>query len=289
MKALHSSFMLRILSSQSPVSLAISEHYNLIPKNLKAHPTEFVFKKPVSWLRLFFTGFLQPNLSKGLFLIHNKSKNHLVFQSTPLRCVSVFPVSNQDISSYTNIRLPRGSKIPLPYTKSNGTLHKSTHLYHLKQKYYSPSPSLKEIYQLLLAIHIPPPPLSTASTAKLSLHHLDKSIFQTLWKLKIRPFAKQFTYLYLLNSLPIFHGAPCIACQEPMDQNHLFQSCSFFLQLSNKSTTTITEWITLLSSIWLTYTSTNHNNNFHQSSTIILFNNIHKSETQRQLRIQHKQ
>lgn len=111
MKALHSSFMLRLIFSDSPVSLAISEHYNLTPKNLKAHPTDFVFKKPVSWLRLFFTGFLQPKLSKGLFLIHNKSKNHLVFHSTPLRCVSVFPVSNQDIRSYTNIKHQEESRL----------------------------------------------------------------------------------------------------------------------------------------------------------------------------------
>ena len=35
MKALHSSFMFRILSSESPVSLAISEHYNSLQKTLK--------------------------------------------------------------------------------------------------------------------------------------------------------------------------------------------------------------------------------------------------------------
>ena len=208
MQSLHTSFMMRILSEESSLAAAITHHYQMTASNLKSLPQNYTFKKSLNWIKFFFLAFPPAALNKGLFLHINNKKKTLAFHATHLRCVKVFQVQSQDISSYTNIKSPRGTKIPIPYKKSKGTLNITYDLHHLKLKYYTPTPTLKQIYNNRLQSEIPPPDLSTATIKKLQLYQIDTSIFKKIWKMKVRPYLKQFCYLFLLNSLPIYVGSP---------------------------------------------------------------------------------
>ena len=287
MSALHSSFMLRLLSENTPVSAAITEHYNSIKANHKATPNNYKFSKTHQWLKLFFTAFPKPKNTTGLYLHKSGKKESYVFHSTPLRRCHIFPVKVQDISNYSNIKPPKGTKIPLPYLKSKGILTMTNNLLQLRSKYYTPQPTLKEIYLELLNSQIPAPNLTIATINKLNTHQLSTSVFHKLWHQKLRPYSKQFCYLYLLNSLPIYHGTPCIACNEPLSQNHIFNSCSFFANLTSQSTSQLTTWIIHMSSVWLTFTKLSHSQSFHLTSAQELFKTILQSELTRQGKLSH--
>ena len=188
MLALHTSFMMRILSENTPLSSAITEHYQLQKRNLKVTPNDFKFNTPQSWLKHFFTAFPPPQNTHGLY-IHQKEKHSLyVFHSTPLRRCQVYPVKSQHISSYPNIKPPKGVKVPLPYLKSQGNLTMSFDLHHLKVKHFTPSPSLKSIYSELMQNQIPPPELSQSTINKLNSLQLDTSIFTWLPFACVAPF-----------------------------------------------------------------------------------------------------
>ena len=123
MLSLHTSFMLRLISEESPISAAIIEHYQAHKKNLKAAPSDYKFNKPLNWLKTFFSAFPTPIITKGLYLYLNGQKTTYVFHSTPLRRCHVYPVKQQCITSYSTINVPQGIKIPLPYLKSRDSHH----------------------------------------------------------------------------------------------------------------------------------------------------------------------
>ena len=281
MLALHTSFMMKLLSVHSPISAAITEHYTANTKNLKVAPAAYKFNKTHSWLKLFFTAFPNPQPFKGLFLHINGKHKEYIFHSTHLRRCKVILTKTQNISSLPNIKTPKGNAIPLPYLKSQGILSMTWNLHHLKCKHFTTTPTLQSIYDERLEKSNPPPDLSESTIKKLQTYSLDDSVFTKIWKLKVRPYTKQFGYLFLLNSLPIYHGQPCIACQQPLSQNHIFELCPFFTTIMQPKSTNLSTLLINLSAIWLTFNKLTHDQQFHPTSATLLWQTILQSETNR--------
>ena len=136
---------MKLLSTHTPLSAAITKHYPHNSKNQMVAPSDFKFNKSHSWLFYFLT---QPSAQvlRGLYLHSNDKHKEYVFHSTHLRRCKVFLTETQNISAYSNIKILKGNRIPLPYLKSQGTVTMTWNLLHLKSKHFTPTPTLKSIY-----------------------------------------------------------------------------------------------------------------------------------------------
>ena len=107
------------------------------------------------------------------------------------------------------------------------------------------------------------PQLSETTTTKLETYNFNEKIFKRLWKLKVRPRAKNFFYLWLRNSTPIAHGEPCPLCAIPQHQNHLWGECPTTLKivknLKHDHDQNLTGFVIALFSVWLTFCHFQHN------------------------------
>ena len=285
--SLHTSVMLRILSEKSTLAKAISEHYFQVPGNRLAHPKHYKFKSPMSWLSRFFKAFPEPlDSNYGAYVYPEISSKFILLKINELRIIKVKDKIGQTVNQSLTIKEPNSPAVPIPFiflekevTHREDMLFLTADLTDLKAGFFSPSPSLQQLYLNQMQILKPSPPLSESTKQKLAHYGFDVSIFGLIWKLRVRPYLKGFLYLFLLNSLPLFHGKPCIGCGEPLHQNHLFTECSFFSSFVPSSVSPITQWLIRMASLWLTFTKNFHDNSFHPIFSVTLFESILESET----------
>ena len=121
-------------------------------------------------------------------------------------------------------------------------------------------PNLKTTYKNLVSSHNQPK-LSTSTQKKLTTYGLEETIFKNLWKLKLRPRAKNFFYLWLRNSTPIAQNEPCPLCAMPQHQNHLWGECPSTKDIvgNTKPGNDIPGFVILFFSVWLTFCHFQHN------------------------------
>lgn len=287
--ALKSSLLLKIISHNSTTTLALSEWFFHYKNNNILTPLNIRLK--LSPLLPFFQNLPTiPSPTTGAF----KSKSNLIFKIHSHRTVCIKDtLSPQDLNLCTTIKKPHfQSLIPVPFTMHNNHITLTQNLHHLLNTFLASTPpsSLKTIYTEILSRSIPPPPLSPATLSLLHLHNLPNNIFSQIPKLKVRPYLRQFFYLYLLNSLPLSFSSPCPACKTPLRHNHIFQQCYLFSNLStDPNTNTLIPWVIHKASIWLTFNWFSHNNiPFSVSSATEKYHQVLQKEHSRQHNLQLK-
>jgi hypothetical protein len=296
MQSLHTSLLLRVLFTNSNLSKAISWHFYHNQKGKVKNCFNTSFQGNIRWLNSFFLALPKTKPVSCVYTYLDNRKLRFVLQN-PKQTIYIQPGLGTHTIKHFNKVQPRNMPVnpaPQPFTLNHNNITVLQDLKTLVTQLYTTPPPLKTLYTTQLAHTIPAKELSESTKKILAEHHLEKSVFASIWHLKIRPFTKMFMYLFLRCSLPLPWHQACPACTEDITGSHIFSKCPVLSTLYMPATTdSITKWILAKSSIWLTFTKLYYNENYttirHNSQSIrILFNKVHQKEIARQQCIQHR-
>ena len=131
---------LNITFKSQAIILALAKHYK--------------FKSPMSWLSRFFKAFPEPlDSNYGAYVYPEISSKFILLKINELRIIKVKDKIGQTVNQSLTIKEPNSPAVPIPFiflekevTHREDMLFLTTDLTDLKAGFFSPSPSLQQLY-----------------------------------------------------------------------------------------------------------------------------------------------
>ena len=281
--ALKSSLLLRIIKTPSSLNNAINEifynHNNnqfLQPSLAKISTTSIWLKSAIKNIPLSNT-----NTTEGGVVARVKRPHTIFDVINRKKAFSLKEKSENTYIHHIETKLKKSNLFPINFSKNNNgeiQLLPNSLLSTINKLFPEKALSTKAIYNQLVFNIKPPPQLSPSTHAKLEKYQLTPDVFRKLWKLKLRPGAKNFFFLWLRNSNPIAHGEPCPLCTKNLHQSHLWGKCPVTEKsVSELDPRNLPQFVINLFSVWLTFCHFQHN-----STPTIHFEDFLKNNLERE-------
>ena len=263
--AAKTSLLMRILKNNSDLSNAINEIYYTHYQNNFCHPNTAHINNSSNWLKTALKSTPPTNKNIcGIVALSNKPNTKLNIIHNKRIYFLKHDDSGYGFRNGNLLTKKPGNHFPISHTSTadkKGNLYTITknNLNNTFNNIYDKLPNFKDIYDSTLNLTIPPPPPTEATLKRLTKFNLTLDIFKQLWTLSLRPKAKEFFYLFLLNSNPFRHGHTCPFCPNTLNQHHLWENCDTSPKIEPLGEEPLAQFINKIFSRWLVFCHFSHN------------------------------